>query len=142
MRMKDFKVRQILYNKLNPHDDFVDEFKIITDKEMIIDYGIRYFREDLPELIYPSKSYSVAIIYAYLLQKHFNEGFFESLNDPELFCSNDKFFVPYSSDPRTYDAIIKGIDLWSQDFSLNTAIEQVATTIHYFKQEFDVDLNV
>lgn len=138
MKMKDYKIKQILYNSLNVHDDLVSEFKVIDDKDKIIEYGIKYFQQEMPELIYPSKSYSVAIIYAYLLQKHFNAGFFESLNDRDLFCSNDRFFVPYASDPETYEAIMNEIGINHKNFTLNTSLEQIATTVHYFKQEFDL----
>ena len=34
------------------------------------------------ELLFPAKSYFVAIIYAKCLEKYFNEDFYESLNTP------------------------------------------------------------
>ena len=60
------------------------------------------------ELIYPAKSYFVAIVYAKLLEKYFEADFYECLNDSEL-LPDDSFFVPYDNSRNVYDAAIKRI---------------------------------
>jgi hypothetical protein len=87
---------------------------------------IRFFRvESL--LVYPAKSYFVAIVYAYCLQKYFNEDFYTVLDDKEL-LPDDTYFIPYSSNKYIYDKVLGQIG----DISKYTSIEK---TVKYFKQE-------
>jgi hypothetical protein len=61
------------------------------------------------KLVYPAKSYFVAIVYARFLEKHFGCDFLETLDDPEL-LPDDRFFTRYSADRSTYDAILAGLE--------------------------------
>jgi len=80
------------------------------------------------ELLFPAKSYFVAIIYAKCLEKYFNESFYDSLNDIEL-LPDDKYFIPYGEDKETYDNILITINnIWNYD--------SVTKTVNYFKKEF------
>lgn len=93
----------------------------------IIDQVICFFQTE-SKLIYPAKSYFVAIVYAKCMEKYFNVNFYDALNDNEL-LPDDKFFIPYYKDKLTYDKIIANIgNIWQYD-SINK-------TVGYFKKEF------
>lgn len=137
--MKDYKVRQILYNKLNEFDDNLMglDYLIIDDPNEIARVGADYFLKPMDLLIYPSKSFSVAIIYAHLLKEYFAEDFFNSLNSEDLFCGNDRFFIPYDSAKDIYDVILTKIN-YNSNFKLNFGLFQIKKTVDYFKSEFSV----
>ena len=138
--MKDYKVIQYVYNKTHQHVDLIEEKYIFIEAEQeLIEYAINYFVKDFDSLYYPAKSYSVAIIYSYLINKYFNEEFYSSLNDENLFCNNDKFFVPYHENKKIYDTIIEKIGLFSGSFCLNMKIEQVCKTVRFFEEEFGIE---
>lgn len=88
---------------------------------------INFFKTE-SKLVYPAKSYFVAIVYAKCLEKYFNISFYEALDYNDLLF-DDKFFVPYSKDKDTYDKIIHQIGDIFQYQSINK-------TLNYFKQEF------
>ena len=137
--MKDYKVIQYVYNKTHEHEDLIEEKYVIVDTEVeLTNYIIDYFFKDFEFLYYPAKSYSVAIIYSYLLHKIFDEEFYTTLNDENLFCGNDKFFIPYEYDKKTYDVAIQDIGLLNESFRLNMSIEQVFKTVKFFEKEFGV----
>ncbi len=135
--MKDYKVIQKIYNSQTRFDDLLEEHQIVIqdDIEKIVGWGANYFQQDMKELIYPAKSYSVAIIYSYLISQNFGEDFFTSLNDPDLFCGNDKYFTPYQNNKLVYDRILSKI-AFRKDFRLNTELLQINTTVNCFKKEF------
>jgi hypothetical protein len=62
--------------------------------------------------VYPAKSYCVGICYARWLAEEFGGDPIDYLNDPELLYNNDPYFVPYTADPTTYDAVLKAIGGW------------------------------
>lgn len=106
---KEWKIRQALYHKLN--NDYADDLKKIEIKisNDIVENAIRYFyNTDMP-FIYPSKSYVVAICYAYWLSKDFGEDFYELLSDKDLLYGNDPYFKTYEEDSKTYDEILKKV---------------------------------
>jgi hypothetical protein len=106
---KEWKIRQALYHKLN--SDYTDDLKKIKIEisSDIVENCIRYFyNTDMP-FIYPSKSYVVAICYAYWLSKDFGEDFYELLNDKDLLYGNDPYFKTYEEDTKTYDEILKKV---------------------------------
>lgn len=85
-----------------------------------------FFNES--QLIYPAKSYFVAIVYASCMKDFFEEEFYRALSDKEL-LPDDKFFKTYTEDKETYDAILEKIkNPLAYDASLKT--------INYFKKEF------
>ena len=104
--MKDWKIKQELYHRLNVvHEDDLSKVNIQKTNN-VVDDAIRYFNERDVGWIYPSKSYVVAICYAWWLSHDFQEDFADLLNDKDLLYGNDPYFKPYSEDTDTYNAII------------------------------------
>jgi len=103
--MQEWKIKQKLYHKLNKdyEDDLTDVDIEITDD--IAFHAIRYFKEKDIGWIYPSKSYMVAICFAFWIMEDYDENFYSVLKDPEL-LPMDPYFVPYADDRKTYDEII------------------------------------
>ena len=96
----------------------------------VIDNAIRYFYDKDMPFVYPSKSYVVAICYAYWLSKDFNENFYELLNDKNLLYGNDPYFKTYNQDINTYDSILKKI------MPLNEKLGIVLDIKEYYRKEF------
>lgn len=108
--MKEWKMWQEVYNRLvTDHTDarHLHKREMSEDK---VNAALGYVREQSDVGVYPGKSYMVAIIYATMLEKVYNEDFYEVLDDPDLLHGQDDFFVPYSQDKETYDAIIKALE--------------------------------
>ena len=83
------------------------------------------------ELIYPAKSYFVAIIYAKCMEKYFGINFIEALNDKEL-LPDDKYFQPYDNDKELYDYVLNNVkNIWKY--------KSINKTVDYFKKEFLID---
>lgn len=83
------------------------------------------------QLIYPAKSYFVAIVYAACLEKYFGIPYIYALNLPDL-LPDDKYFVPYRKDEYVYNTVVDNIDnLWYYD--------SIKKTVQYFKEEFLID---
>lgn len=136
--MKNWKLNQEVYHRTAPPSDFIESkgFVVINDAYFIIHGALSYFREPSTQLVYPAKSYAVAIVYAALIAKYFDEDFLTVLNDPDLLYGNDMFFVPYIQEPKKYDSIVRQLiaeDLF--DFEAST-IPQVQVTVDCFKREF------
>ena len=83
------------------------------------------------ELIYPAKSYFVALVYAKLLEKYFGVDFYTALEDKEL-LPDDIFFVTYNNSREIYDSVLKIIGN-PLDY------EAAEKTKKYFYQEFMID---
>jgi putative AlgH/UPF0301 family transcriptional regulator len=79
--------------------------------ENVVEDAVKHFYEHVDQWLYPSKSYFVAICYASWIAEDFNEYFYELLDDEMLLAGNDPYFVVYSKDKDTYDAILKDIQL-------------------------------
>jgi len=134
--MEEWKARQRTYHR--QMDAKFDD--LISDKDCYIKENqdewdlcadiVDYFFEPSTILIYPAKSYAVALIYAQLLTEHFDVEFYTVLNDPDLLYGNDKFFVPYKKAKDVYDTVLTHIRL---DFDNPTP--QVLATIDYFNKE-------
>ena len=104
--MKDWKIRQELYHRLNVvHEDDLSKFNIEKSDD-IVNNAIRYFNEKDIGWIYPAKSYAVAICYAWWLSKDYEENFYELLDDKDLLYGNDPYFRHYSADKDTYSKIL------------------------------------
>ena len=131
---------------MTEHDDLIQTMNVIEtsidDKELLLDI-VQYFISDSETLKFPAKSFSVAIIYAKLLEKYFSEPFYESLSDPDLFIGTDKFFYPYNISANVkhiYDQALKQLlDLDLMDFE-NSNIDNVKKTTEYFRKEFGLTL--
>lgn len=136
--MKEYKIVQKLNNLLSESNDLHCEISIDNSENAIIQYATDYFFHECPDLVYPGKSYAVAIIYALFIEKYFGEDFYISLNDPELLCSNDKYFKPYSASSKIYDQILENIKFKQDKFEINTKLSQIESTRNYFMREFNL----
>lgn len=122
---EELKAKRKLSYLLNIWDDV--NLPYIFNNDNVEDQVVNFFLTE-SELIYPAKSYFVAIIYAKCLEKYFGGSFFEYLNDPEL-LPDDTYFKIYSQDKSTYDNIINRIgDIWQYP--------SICKTVNYFKKEF------
>lgn len=115
----------------------VDETEILNFHTVICNFVMRYItvEVDEPVIYYPQKSYAVALIYAKLLEKYFDEPFYEALDNPTLLLG-DKYFKQYSERRLVYDRAIHKItknSLW--DFE-NIKTSRVQATVDYFRKEF------
>lgn len=130
--MKQWKINQEIYHRLNKnHDDDLSNKKIIiTDN--IVDDAVRYFETTDIGWIYPSKSYMVAICYARWLCEYFDENPFECLNDPGLLYNNDPYFITYDKMKNSYDSILTRIGGWKFDENKG----MVPDVKRYFLDEF------
>lgn len=128
---KEWKHWQRLYNSVvTDHSDAADKHKRVM-KEELVDNALFYIREQADYGIYPAKSYMVAIIYATMLEKVYNEDFYEVLGDENLLWGQDEFFVPYHDDPETYDAILKRLEEYPNWLEMGWAPK----TVEYFMLE-------
>lgn len=122
---EELKAKRKLSYLLNIWDDV--NLPYIFNNDNVEDQVVNFFLTE-SELIYPAKSYFVAIVYAKCLEKYFGGNFFEFLNDPEL-LPDDTYFKVYSQDKSTYDNIINRIgDIWQYP--------SICKTVNYFKKEF------
>lgn len=131
--MKDWKIRQEIFHRLNTnHEDDLKNHQIeISDN--IVEDAINYFTTTRLGWVYPAKSYVVAICYAKWLNQYFGEDFYESLNDPTLLYENDPYFVPYEHDRDTYNDILRAVSL---NFNENDGV--IPDVKEYFLKEFDL----
>lgn len=105
--MKEWKMWQQVYNDLiQDHSDARYKHQYIISNTPVDD-AIEYVTHQSPVGLYPGKSRIVAIIYARCISEFYGESFFETLDDSELLHGQDEFFVPYSEDKETYDAILE-----------------------------------
>ena len=129
--MKEWKIYQSIYNSLvTDHTDGSEKHDTEMSDE-IVENALRFVTSAETHSTYPAKSYIVAIVYATLLAKEYGESFYEVLDDPELLNGQDRFFVPYSQDPGSYDAIIarlENIPVWMES-------GWVPYTVNYFYLE-------
>lgn len=123
----EWKIRQDVFHRTHEgkHRDQkdLDDTKVIeypfpdTSAAALIHDIVLHFLNDPDVLMYPAKSYFVAIIYSKLLCDHFGEEFYEVLNDKDLLYGNDPHFVPYKQAEHIYDSVLSmlkeygGIDL-------------------------------
>ncbi len=96
-------------------------------KTKLIKQIVNFFKTE-SQLIYPAKSYFVAIVYAKCLEKYFKQDFYQSLDDIEL-LPDDPSFIPYNMSKEVYDLVLQEIgDIWKY--------KSIEKTVDYFKQEF------
>lgn len=127
---KEWKIRQELYHRMETnHTDDLNKIPVEFSDD-VIGNAIKYFYDKDMPFVYPSKSYVVAICYAYWLSKDFNENFYELLNDKNLLYGNDPYFKTYNQDINTYDSILKKI------MPLNEKLGIVLDIKEYYKKEF------
>ena len=109
--IKEWKVKQELFHRLNKfHDDDLSLHEITIEKD-VVNWAIKYFETNEIGWVYPAKSYVVGICYARWINEDYNEDFYEVLNDPDLLHGNDPYFVNYLEDKENYDKIIECVGL-------------------------------
>ena len=129
--MKEWKIKQEIYHRLNPeHEDAAENFDY-TISEDIIDNAVKYFKTDDIGWIWPAKSYMVGICYARWLSEQYGGRPLDYLNDPELLYNNDPYFKPYSDDPHTY---VRILDQVGWDFDNDIGV--VPAVRRYYDMEF------
>ena len=80
----DYKERRKLSYLINVFDDIgLDYIYIKQSKEDLIKLIIKFFNTK-SLLIYPAKSYFVAIVYAKCIEKYFHINFYDALNDKDI----------------------------------------------------------
>ena len=124
----DYKERRKLSYLINAFDDIgLDYIYIKQSKEDLIKLIIKFFNTE-SLLIYPAKSYFVAIVYAKCIEKYFHINFYDALNDEEL-LPDDKYFKTYDESKDIYDKVLESIDnIYKYD--------SIDKTVKYFKQEY------
>ncbi len=133
--MKEHKIRQEIYHRLNKeYDDDIKNFDI-TISDSVVDDAVRYFTSRDIGWIYPGKSYMVGICYSKWLSEEFGGDPLEYLKDPELLYNNDPFFKPYNEDKDTYNDILDHIGGWN--FEENSGL--VPDVKDYFIKEFGIE---
>ncbi|MNK56466.1 hypothetical protein D3C87_755070 [compost metagenome] len=138
--MSDWKFRQAVYHRLNrthPDEYGPDDIVILTQEpgDTTLDWVGRYMAGWVPDLVvYPAKSYFVALVYARLLRDHFQEDPMVVLDDPDLLHGNDPYFVRYSEAREIYDPII---EKYGWEFSLTAG--EIPDVEDYFRREFMLD---
>lgn len=127
----DYKERRKLSYLINTFDDIdLDYIYIKQSKEDLVKLIIKFFNTE-SLLIYPAKSYFVAIVYAKCIEKYFRINFYDALNDNEL-LPDDKYFKTYNESKDIYDKVLESIgDIYQYD--------SIDKTVKYFKQEYLID---
>lgn len=124
-----WRERRKLSYLINEFDDYRLPYKELelSDEELVA-MIVQFFYEG-SELVYPAKSYFVAIVYAKLLERYFSVPFYEALDTDDLLIE-DKFFKPYQQAEQIYNNVLSKIP---KDF---LTLSTCGKTISYFKQEF------
>lgn len=131
--MHEWKVKQMLYHKLNTdHDDDAKNFDVDLSDD-VIGNAVKYFTNNNIGYIWPAKSYVVALCYARWLARDYGGRPLEYLDDPDLLYNNDPYFKRYSDDPSTYIQILQQVGGWDFDETLGV----VPDVRKYFDLEFN-----
>lgn len=127
--MMTWRERRKLSYLMHEFKDVDLPHKVVSiSKDKLVDIVVSFFETE-SLLIYPAKSYFVAIVYAKLLEKYFIVPFLEALNFNDL-LPDDKWYVPYLKDKYVYDNILNKIP---KDF---LSLPSTRKTTEYFKEEF------
>ena len=96
--------------------------------ESVIETVVDFFKTE-STLIYPAKSYFVAIVYAKMLEKHFGIDFLKALDEGDL-LTDDDWFKPYHESKEIYDTILDRLP--------GNILDMPSTekTKAYFREEF------
>ena len=124
-----WRERRILSYAMHEFDDLNLPYEErYGSDESVIETVVDFFKTE-STLVYPAKSYFVAIVYAKMLEKHFCIDFLEALDEDDL-LPDDKWFKPYHESKEMYDAIL--------DKLLGNILDMPSTekTKTYFREEF------
>ena len=131
-KVQPHKLRQEYFHRTGKIEDMKFESSVQDiEGNILADRIVDYMTNSDDRLVYPTKSYAVAIIYAKLIEQHFGIDMMESLDDPELLYNNDKHFVKYSDDKYVYDQVLSRIP-----HEIRFDLPQLHATKTYFEQEF------
>lgn len=131
MDIPEYKQYQQLYQQVvTDHPDDFAKMEIVHSEELQ-ENAKHYFLEQTFPLIYPAKSFAVAVIYALLLEETYAISPLASLNDPELFLGQDPYFEVYDRHPALYDHLLE----WVLDQPNWKAMGWAAKTVEYFRLE-------
>ncbi len=139
--MKEHKKNQLIFHKTNIPDDDIHDLNYIVEElneQELVSKINSYFTELNNDLLsFPAKSYAVALIYSFLLEKYFDVSFLEALSDPDLLHGNDKFFKPFNEDTRSlYENVITYLKENNLTDFEQSKSKSVLKTVDYFKKEF------
>jgi hypothetical protein len=135
--MKDWKVKQEIFHRLNnKYEDDLNDKDIELNAD-IVENAVKYFTTTELGWVYPAKSYVVGICYAKWISELYSENFYDLLNDGDLLYGNDPYFTPYNQNKKDYDAIIKIVGL---NFDENIGI--IPDIKEYFIKEFNYDYQI
>ena len=130
--MKEWQTRQEVYRRLNQiGSDDLNKVDIVWRPDTIVEDALMHWKEEVPDWIYPAKSYFVAICYANWITEDFHEYFDEVLDTPNL-LPDDPYFVPYSKDKETYDEILRQL-VWLEDEGMVPDVRK------YYDEEMNYD---
>lgn len=134
---KEIREKRNLAYLFKEFDDMNLERTVLNfDKDgEIADHVIEFFVEG-SALVYPPKSYFVAIVYAACMMKYFPQ-YFNDITDP-LRCydllDKDDFFRPYSSHTcEIYNKVLQWLEKERKDI---LSYESTDKTHNYFRAEF------
>ena len=124
-----WRERRILSYAMHEFNDTNLPYEEIPESgASLVNRVVAFFNTE-SQLIYPAKSYFVAIIYAKMLEVYFGTDFLTALNETDL-LPDDKWFKPYLQNKDVYDKILEKIP---KDFLDMPSAEK---TKAYFKEEF------
>ena len=124
-----WKTRRRLSYLMHEFDDFDLPYEVIEESDKkLVSRILRFFYEG-SKLVYPAKSYFVAIVYAKMLERYFDISFYEALDQDDLLI-DDSFYCPYRFRKEIYDKVLQELP---KDF---LTLKSTKKTIAYFKEEF------
>ena len=124
-----WRERRILSYAMHEFDDVNLPYEERYDSdESVIETVVDFFKTE-STLIYPAKSYFVAIVYAKMLEKHFGIDFLKALDEGDLLLDDD-WFKPYHESKEIYDTILDRLP--------GNILDMPSTekTKAYFREEF------
>lgn len=123
-KLRSWRSRRQLFYLTHELKDLIQQSKVKKSQRTV--QLAREFFKSGSELVYPAKSYYVAIIYAWLLSQWFGQDFFKALDYEDL-LPDDVFFKRLSQDRETYMEILSGLDI---------ASSQIQKTKKFFLEQF------
>lgn len=136
--MKEYEYRRLTFYGLRGQESFEDEhknFTITIHEDTTIQDAITYLLDGSSYLRFPGAARAVAIAAADIISRHFNENFFDVLNDPALMNYNDPYFRTYSEEKQIYDSILSDMPR----NKINWGCERMRITERLITEEYMLD---
>lgn len=150
----EWRYRRDTYYAMNPIEeqtdalgenigDYVNEgeqYRVIYKNENIVQDAMDYIYGEPKELIYPAKSYAIAIIYALSLKEEFGGNLFGYLKSTDLLIGDPHFEPMQDSNFEIYMSIVETLmrDIEDRDWPKRLGT-WAKMTHNYFLQEFMLD---